>query len=135
VLDRARALYHLALTELDRADPQEQDTARWLAISDRLGLVSVFDGARADLPVFERGVSPRARAGPAGLLVARAEHSLGYVLYALGESAACITHIERARAGRRPGRRRAGGADPRHAGPGAPPPPTTAARSRCWRRP
>ena len=102
VLDRARALYHLALTELDRADPQEQDTARWLAISDRLGLVSVFDGARADLPVFERGVS-RARALGQPLLVARAEHSLGYVLYALGESAACITHIERAMQAAGPG--------------------------------
>ncbi len=102
VLDRARSLYHLALTELDRADPQEQDTTRWLAISDRLGLVSVFDGARADLPVFERGVA-RARALGQPLLVARAEHSLGYVLYALGESAACITHIERASLAAGPG--------------------------------
>lgn len=95
VLDRARSLYHLALTELDKADPGGEHTARWLAISDRLGLVSVFDGARADLPVFERGVE-RARALGDPLLVARAEHSLGYVLYALGESATCIRHVERA---------------------------------------
>jgi class 3 adenylate cyclase/tetratricopeptide (TPR) repeat protein len=97
VLDRARALYHLALTALDQADPEERHTRRWLSISDRLGLVSVFDGARADLPVFERGVA-RARAlGDAGL-VARAEHSLGYVLYALGESVACISHLQNASA-------------------------------------
>jgi hypothetical protein len=95
VLDRARSLYHLALTELDKADADGQQATRWLAISDRLGLVSVFDGARADLPVFERGVE-RARALGDPLLVARAEHSLGYVLYALGESAACIRHVEAA---------------------------------------
>ena len=76
VLDRARAMYHLALQQLDLADPDGREAARWLAISDRLGLVSVFDGARADRAVFERGVA-RARA--------------------LGESTACIRHIERAR--------------------------------------
>lgn len=96
VLDRARAMYHLALDQLDLADPEGREAARWLAISDRLGLVSVFDGARADLPVFERGVA-RARALGDATLIARAEHSLGYVLYALGESTACIRHIERAR--------------------------------------
>lgn len=102
VLDRARAMYHLALEELDRADPEGQETRRWLTISDRLGLVSVFDGARADLAVFERGVE-RARALGDPALTARAEHSLGYVLYALGESTACITHIERARDAAGPG--------------------------------
>ena len=96
VLDRARAMYHLALDQLDQADPEGHEARRWLAISDRLGLVSVFDGARADLPVFERGVA-RARALADPALIARAEHSLGYVLYALGESTACIRHIERAR--------------------------------------
>jgi tetratricopeptide (TPR) repeat protein len=96
VLDRARAMYHLALDELDRADPEGRQTPRWLAIADRLALVSVFDGARADLAVFERAVA-RARALGDAVLIARAEHSLGYVLYALGESG-CIAHFERARA-------------------------------------
>jgi class 3 adenylate cyclase len=99
VLDRARSMYHLALSELDRAAPEHPDathTARWLSICTRLALVSVFDGARADLPVLQRAVAG-ARASNEPLAVANAEHSLGYVLYALGESAACITHIERAR--------------------------------------
>ena len=95
VLDRARAMYHLALQQLDLADPEGREATRWLGMADRLALVSVFDGARADLAVFERGVA-RARTLGDGALIARAEHSLGYVLYALGESTACIRHIERA---------------------------------------
>lgn len=99
VLDRARAMYHLALAELDLAGSGTADagpdTERWLSLCTRLALVSVFDGARADLPVLQRAVA-RARALGQPLALAHAEHSLGYVLYALGESAACIAHIEHA---------------------------------------
>lgn len=103
VLDRARSMYHLALSELDRADAERSDgnvtegerTGRWLAICTRLALVGVFDGARADLPLLQRAVE-QARAQGQPLAMANAEHSLGYVLYALGESAACIAHFERA---------------------------------------
>ena len=96
VLDRAKTLYHAALTRLDETEPDDTLATRWLDIANKLGLICVFDASRKDLPVFERGLElARRRGDPA--LVARAEYWLGYILYALGDSFAALAHCERAR--------------------------------------
>jgi len=101
-LDRAKALYHRALTRLDAAGLDSGRVQRWLAIANKLGLICVFDASRKDLPVFEQAVRlAQAQADPA--LQARAEYWLGYVLYALGQAHDAVTHCERAAALAGPG--------------------------------
>jgi class 3 adenylate cyclase/tetratricopeptide (TPR) repeat protein len=97
VLDRAKTLYHAALARLDETYPQGATLGSWLAMANKLGLICVFDASRKDLPVFERAVQLAQRQNDPAL-VARAEYWLGYILYALGESTAAISHCERARA-------------------------------------
>jgi tetratricopeptide (TPR) repeat protein len=96
VLDRAKALYHAALARLAETNPRGAAAVNWLAIANKLGLICVFDASRRDLPIFERAVQLAAQQ-PDPALLARAEYWLGYILYALGESATAIAHCERAR--------------------------------------
>lgn len=94
-LDRAKALYHAALDRLRAGGLAGASVERWLAITHKLGPLCVFDGSRADLPVFERAVQlAQAHGDPA--LHARAEHWLGYVHYALGQVRDAVRHSERA---------------------------------------
>ncbi len=94
-LDRAKTQYHAALSALDALDPSTDTARRWSAISQRLGLVCVFDAARADLPVFHRAVALASQADdPAAL--ARARYWLGYIHYSLGELRAAIGYCEAA---------------------------------------
>jgi class 3 adenylate cyclase/tetratricopeptide (TPR) repeat protein len=92
-LDRAKAQYTAALTALDTADPSGQLRARWIAITNKLGLVCVFDAARPDLEVFRRAVALTEQVGDR-VALARAQYWLGYINYALGEARVAITHCE-----------------------------------------
>ena len=96
-LDRAKAQYTAALAALDAAAPTAAPTGplrtRWVAITNKLGFVCVFDAARQDLGIFRRAVElTRAEGDPAAL--ARAEYWLGYIHYALGEARPAIAHCE-----------------------------------------
>jgi class 3 adenylate cyclase/tetratricopeptide (TPR) repeat protein len=95
-LDRAKAQYRAALSALDKLEPSIQYYRRWAAISQKLGLVCVFDAARTDLPVFRRAVALALESDDTKAL-ARAQYWLGYINYSLGESRAAIHHCERAR--------------------------------------
>lgn len=101
-LDRAKALYHAALTHLQASALDTERTRRWLAISNKLGLICVFDASRRDLPVFEQGVRLAQASGDAALQ-ARSEYWLGYILYALGQARDAVQHSERAAALAGPG--------------------------------
>jgi class 3 adenylate cyclase/tetratricopeptide (TPR) repeat protein len=92
-LDRAKAQYRAALAALDAADPSGQLRARWIAITNKLGLVCVFDAARHDLDIFRRAVVLTENEGDRPAL-ARAQYWLGYINYALGDARAAITHCE-----------------------------------------
>lgn len=92
-LDRAKTQYRAALAALDALPPSPQHYERWMAISQRLGLVCVFDASRADLALFERAVTLASDCNdPAAL--ARAQYWLGYITYSLGEAPAAIRHCE-----------------------------------------
>ncbi|MBI5722090.1 MAG: AAA family ATPase [Burkholderiales bacterium] len=110
-LDRAKSLYHAALVRLQAAGLDRGRVQRWLAIANKLGLICVFDASRRDLPVFEQAVRlaqaqaeaaprPPAHAPPSvtpeGLVQARAEYWLGYLLYALGQAREAVAHFGRA---------------------------------------
>ncbi len=69
---------------------------RWAAIAQRLGLASVFDPSRDELPLFERTVElAQASGDPAG--IARARYWLGYLHYALGDAPAALEYLAEAR--------------------------------------
>ncbi|MDH5539229.1 MAG: AAA family ATPase, partial [Rhizobacter sp.] len=95
-LDRAKTQYRAALSALDKLEPSTRYYQRWAAISQKLGLVCVFDASRADLPVFRRAVS-LAQESDDQRALARAQYWLGYINYSLGESRAAIHHCEHAR--------------------------------------
>ena len=101
-LDRAKAMYHAALVRLEAAGLNEARSLRWLNITNKLGLICVFDASRKDLPVFEQAVR-LAQAQPDLSLRARAEYWLGYLLYGLGQGHDAVRHCERAAALAGPG--------------------------------
>lgn len=94
-LDRARALYRVALGALDRLQQSPEMALHWVAIVQRLSLVSVFDPVRGELALHARAVELAERFGDLNS-VARARYWLGYISYALGDSCAAIAHGERA---------------------------------------
>ena len=94
-LDRARALYRVALAALDRQPPGADVALRWVAVVQRLGRVCVFDPVRSELALYERAVELAQRFGDAAA-VGRARHWLGYISYGLGDALAAIDHGERA---------------------------------------
>ena len=94
-LDRARALYRLALAALDRLTESAEVALRWVAVVQRLGRVCVFDPVRSELALYERGVLLAERHGDAAT-IGRARHWLGYISYGLGDAQAAIGHGERA---------------------------------------
>ena len=92
-LDRARALYRVALAALDRLPQTPQVALRWVGIVQRLGRVCVFDPVRSELGLSLRGVELAQRHGDAGT-VARARHWHSYISYAIGDTRAAIRHGE-----------------------------------------
>ena len=94
-LDRAQAQYRAALDALDRMPPSDEGAERWGRIAQRFGLAGVFDPSPDQLPVFRRAVE-RAHLHGDRAALAWAEYWLGYINYALGESARAIGHCERA---------------------------------------
>jgi class 3 adenylate cyclase/tetratricopeptide (TPR) repeat protein len=95
-LDRAKSQYRAALTALDRLGLTPGVIKRWAAIVQRLGLASVFDPSREEVPVFERALEIAQSSGDAGA-IARARYWLGYIHYALGDAPAALAHLEEAR--------------------------------------
>lgn len=95
-LDRAKSQYRAALAALDRIGPTPGVIKRWAAIAQRLGLASVFDPSREELPVFERAVELAQASSDPGA-IARARYWLGYLHYALGDAPAALDHLGEAR--------------------------------------
>ena len=95
-LDRAKSQYRAALAALNRLGPSPGVIKRWAAIAQRLGLASVFDPSRDELPLFERTIELAQASGDAGA-IARARYWLGYMHYALGDAPAALDHLEQAR--------------------------------------
>ena len=95
-LDRAKSQYRLALTALGRLPPSSSVAKRWAAITQRLGLASVFDPSREELPLFERAVE-LAEVGAEAVSIARARYWLGYMHYALGDAPRALAHLHEAR--------------------------------------
>ncbi|NDZ16992.1 hypothetical protein C7T35_27520 [Variovorax sp. WS11] len=90
-LDRARALYRVALAALER-QPQSAETAlRWVSIVQRLARGCVFDAMRSEQVLFTRAVELAQRHGERST-VAGARVWLGYVCYSLGDTRAAIRH-------------------------------------------
>lgn len=99
-LDRARAQYRAALAALDRLPTSTARVRRWVEIVQRLGLVSVYDGTRADLVMARRALGLAEGSGDA-LLAARACHWLGYIHYGLGDMPDAVQHCASALDGAR----------------------------------
>lgn len=94
-LDRAKSQYRAALAALGRLGPSPSVVKRWAGIAQRLGLASVFDPSREELPIFERAVE-LAQASADPLALARARYWLGYMHYALGDAPAALDHLAEA---------------------------------------
>ena len=94
-LDRARALYRVALAALDRPPRSPETALRWVAVVQRLGRICVFDPVRSELALYERAVELAERYGN-DATIARARHWLGYINYGLGDTRVAIEHGERA---------------------------------------
>jgi tetratricopeptide (TPR) repeat protein len=94
-LDRAKSQYRASLVALNALAPSPAVVKRWATISQRLGLASVFDPSRDELPLFERAVELAQASGDASG-VARARYWLGYMHYALGDAPAALRQLEEA---------------------------------------
>ncbi|MDM0108650.1 AAA family ATPase [Variovorax sp. J22R24] len=94
-LDRARALYRMALAALDRLPQSPSLALRWVSIAQSLGRVTVFDPVRSEVALHERAVDLAERYGDAAT-VARARHWLAYSTYSLGDVRASIAQGEQA---------------------------------------
>ena len=94
-LDRARAQYRVALAALDRLTLSSERALRWIAIVQRLGLVSVYDPTRADLALVQRALVLAEQQGDLAV-TARARYWLSYIRYALGDADEAVRHGERA---------------------------------------
>lgn len=90
-LDRARALYRVALAALDQLEQTREVVLRWVSIVQSLGRVCVFDPVRSELAFGLRAIELAQQHGDAGV-VARAHHWMGYMCYSLGDARAAIRH-------------------------------------------
>lgn len=99
-LDRAKTQYRAALAALEQLPASPQRSQRYVSISQRLGLVCVFDAARSDLPVFERAVALAEELGDEKS-IARTTYWLGFIRYSLGETLAAVALCDRALAAAR----------------------------------
>ncbi|MET0209554.1 MAG: AAA family ATPase [Burkholderiaceae bacterium] len=94
-LDRARALYRMALTALDRLPQSPTVALRWVTVVQSLGRISVFDPVRGEVALHERALELAERHGTTAT-IARARHWLAYTIYGLGDVRAAIAQGERA---------------------------------------
>ncbi|WP_298826912.1 adenylate/guanylate cyclase domain-containing protein [uncultured Piscinibacter sp.] len=94
-LDRARAHYRVALAALDRLGLDEERSLRWIAIVQRLGLVSLYDPTRADLALVQRALALAERQSDLAVR-ARARYWLSYIHYGLGDALEAVRHGEQA---------------------------------------
>jgi class 3 adenylate cyclase/tetratricopeptide (TPR) repeat protein len=94
-LDRARALYRVALAALDRLPQTAEVALRWVCVVQRLGRVCVFDPERSELALYQRAVEVAERHGGVAA-VAHARHWLAYISYGLGDVRAAIAQGEQA---------------------------------------
>ncbi|MCG2592199.1 AAA family ATPase [Ramlibacter sp. XY19] len=94
-LDRARALYRVALAALERLPQTAEIALRWVSIVQRLGRVSVFDPVRSELALYARGVELAERHGDLATQ-ARARHWLSYISYGVGDARVAIVQGEQA---------------------------------------
>ncbi|WP_255428122.1 ATP-binding protein [Ramlibacter cellulosilyticus] len=92
-LDRARALYRLALASLDKLPQTPESALRWVGIVQRLGRVCVFDPVRSELALGQRAIALAQEHGDAST-VGRVHHWIGYMCYSLGDTRAAIRHGE-----------------------------------------
>lgn len=92
-LDRAGAQYRRALQVLDPANGTGTSYERWRALLLKFGWVSVFDPLPDQLDVFQRGLMlAEIHHDHEGM--AKTQHWLGYLHYALGDSVHAIPHCE-----------------------------------------
>jgi class 3 adenylate cyclase/tetratricopeptide (TPR) repeat protein len=88
-LDRARALYRVALAALDKQPQTAEAAMRWVSIVRRLARSGVFDPMRSEQALFTRAVELAQRHGGRAI-VAGARVWLGYICYSLGDTRAAI---------------------------------------------
>lgn len=93
-LDRARAQYATALTELDALRQTPEINARWLAISLKWARASVFCQAPDQLSLLERAARHAQELGDLNTRADVAQMS-AWICYALGEQEAAVSHCQR----------------------------------------
>lgn len=93
-LDRARAQYGTALSELDALEQTPALSQRWLAVSLKWARASVYCQSPDQLKVLERAARLAQELGDVN---ARADvaHMSAWICYALGEQQAAIDHCQR----------------------------------------
>lgn len=94
-LDRARALYRVALAALEHLPQDAKVALRWVDVVQRLGRVCVFDPVPEERGLYARGLELAERHGDRAT-IARARHWVGYGCYAFGDAHAAIANGERA---------------------------------------
>ncbi len=104
-LDRARALYGVALEALEKQPQTAGSALRWVSIVRRLARGCVYDPVRSEQALLERAVELAERHGDRAS-VADARVWLGYICYSLGDTRAairnCAAALEDARAAGEP---------------------------------
>jgi tetratricopeptide (TPR) repeat protein len=93
-LDRARAQYGTALSELDALEQTPELSRRWLAVSLKWARVSVYNQAPDQLKVLERAARLAEELGDMNGRADVAQMS-AWICYALGEQQAAIDHCQR----------------------------------------
>jgi tetratricopeptide (TPR) repeat protein len=93
-LDRARAQYGTALTQLDALQQTPAVSQSWLAVSLKWARASVYCQAPDQLSVLERAGRHAEQLGDLNTRADVAQMS-AWICYALGEQAAAISHCQR----------------------------------------
>jgi len=93
-LDRARAQYGTALSELDALEQTPELSRRWLAVSLKWARASVYCQAPDQLKVLERAARLAEELGDVNGRADVAQMS-AWICYALGEQQAAIDHCQR----------------------------------------
>jgi tetratricopeptide (TPR) repeat protein len=93
-LDRARAQYGTALSELDALEQTPELSRRWLAVSLKWARASVYCQAPDQLKVLERAARHAEELGDVNARADVAQMS-AWICYALGEQQAAIDHCQR----------------------------------------
>jgi class 3 adenylate cyclase/tetratricopeptide (TPR) repeat protein len=92
-LDRAQLQYRAALAAVDLLEHSSENRRRWISIAQRMAFACVFDPSREQLSILLTAVE-HARSLGDPLEIARTKYWVGYILYALGEYAKAVAHLE-----------------------------------------